>query len=506
MSGVDVIPDGSKRPRRQKHAVSAPTITAETQSLLASLSERHRKTKRGFKFDSLTIGERKEFYEETTDYVLKCPEARNLTSFQAASRVALRYNIIIADHDRGRIKATVCNRLKVAMLSGQYANDIPSEAATADIANGQQERGEKLGARERDVDDDKLPSSKVQRTFKGASNRIEYKDILKEEALAAALRLTSKQSSGEPSTISLNKVFKDMRLSLAAKGIEVSKSTCRTHVKTALANNWSPADASEDPAQEDLAPAPIPLSPMPENIQEAIDFINKGGMRYDDGQVTYEQVVANNIRLQESSRLVVEYFTARAEKPKADKTITITKTMLDLYGSAAGEVDSRMEQARNEENQTEKAVEAVRNEESKQKNALLIAAGVIRGAELLQALELHGERLFSTLTLPDMQALLTNSDPHGNVTKVENITEGMLRIRALASVKAALSRCVLAVAVGDPPSIPYVESSPAANDFQPPPPFLSFEADIDAIPSPFRSFGSPGTVRYPFCPVDPEAP
>ena len=72
---------------------------------------------------------------------------------------------------------------------------------------------------------------------------------------------------------------------------------------------------------------------------------------------------------------------------------------------------------------------------------------------MLRELEVHGERLFSKLTIPDLQALLTNAEPQGNVTKPKNKTEGMARVRALEYVKAALNRSVLAVSVGDPAPI-----------------------------------------------------
>jgi hypothetical protein len=62
MSGVDVVPGGSKRPRRKllvPEPTATDTIQYSDQSLLASLSARHRITKSGLQFNKLTIGERK---------------------------------------------------------------------------------------------------------------------------------------------------------------------------------------------------------------------------------------------------------------------------------------------------------------------------------------------------------------------------------------------------------------------------------------------------------------
>ncbi len=67
----------------------------------------------------------------------------------------------------------------------------------------------------------------------------------------------------------------------------------------------------------------------------------------------------------------------------------------------------------------------------------------------------------------------------------------MARVRALASVKATLSRSVLAVAFGDPTPIQTTIPVLAA-DFQPQPPSLYFEDFFNGLRSSFGSFGSSG--------------
>ncbi len=81
--------------------------------MLASLSERHRITKVGLKFADLTNKEMKQFYKEAVDHVVNCSTA-NLTAFEATMRVAMLYNIVVADCDRGRIKTIVNSRLVAA--------------------------------------------------------------------------------------------------------------------------------------------------------------------------------------------------------------------------------------------------------------------------------------------------------------------------------------------------------------------------------------------------------
>jgi len=117
MSGVDDAHDGLTRPRRAM-IVSPSSTTIENfrnvePSILASFSDRHRQTKGGIKFTSLNITERKEFYARVVDHVFNCPTTI-LTLFEATYRVAVSYNIVIADCDRIRIKASVNNHLKVA--------------------------------------------------------------------------------------------------------------------------------------------------------------------------------------------------------------------------------------------------------------------------------------------------------------------------------------------------------------------------------------------------------
>ncbi len=102
----------------RERAVSAP-ITAGTlpnadQSILTSLSAKHRITMGGgFKFNKLSFTEVKQLYQEAVDHVLKC-QTRNLAATEASSRVALTYNIVIEVCDRNTIKSSVNARLKAA--------------------------------------------------------------------------------------------------------------------------------------------------------------------------------------------------------------------------------------------------------------------------------------------------------------------------------------------------------------------------------------------------------
>ncbi len=110
-------------------------------------------------------------------------------------------------------------------------------------------------------------------------------------------------------------------------------------------------------------------------------------------QISYEELVAYYLLLRESSNVVADYASARAEKPKADKTRITAKSMFGLKGSATREEGRSLARERHEQNQAEKTGKSAK-EDAKMKKALEVAAGVTRGAKLLRELEVHGERLF----------------------------------------------------------------------------------------------------------------
>jgi len=107
--GGAVIPSVSDRLRRERpvsYETSADTMHTADESLLTSLCDMHRITKAGVKFNQLSYAERKQFYKEAVDRVLNCPTG-NLTAFDGACRIAMMYDIVIADCDRGNMKSTI---------------------------------------------------------------------------------------------------------------------------------------------------------------------------------------------------------------------------------------------------------------------------------------------------------------------------------------------------------------------------------------------------------------
>ena len=67
-------------------------------------------------------------------------------------------------------------------------------------------------------------------------------------------------------------------------------------------------------------------------------------------------------------------------------------------------------------------------------------------------MEQKGEAELYRLKVDDLVTVLTHADPRENLSKPKNKAEGLERVRALAFVKAALERHVLAVAAASAPS------------------------------------------------------
>jgi hypothetical protein len=238
-----------------------------------------------------------------------------------------------------------------------------------------------------------------------------------------------------------------------------------------------------------------------------MDYVNK---KHEIGQLTQEQLLAHLIRLQESSSIVTEFAAARAEKPKADKQRITAKDLYGKKGSATGPESRRILAVRHADTQAEKEGKAARNEERYQAKALKVAREVTKGGELLKAIELFGNPKLKSLTLPDLQALLTNADPQGNETKPKNKTEALLRVTALSSVQAALSRRALAVAAGVDqcplPDAPSTATAAAPAILTPQQHFLPSEEDIVGFRLSYGSFASSGAVELPLDHVGSDAP
>ena len=262
----------------------------------------------------------------------------------------------------------------------------------------------------------------------------------------------------------------------------------------------SGAAASPTPAsgtEQTSAMPPANVGPVPDRVKEAKDYIENSSFTWDDQQkLSFDQVLAHNLRLQEASKVVAEWVASIPQKKPSSTRIT-AKTLFGLKGSATGEEGRAMARKKADEAQAEKMSKAAKQEQAKQKKALEVAALVTKGAHLLQVLEEKGPSHVSgaTLSVADILALLTHADPQGNIIKPKKKDEGVQRVRALGSVQAALTRHAAAAAAAA------VAAAAAA-----PPPQPSFPPSGTAMEFSRPSIGSTGSSDASQPPVVPMGP
>ena len=121
-------------------------------------------------------------------------------------------------------------------------------------------------------------------------------------------------------------------------------------------------------AHEDLAAAPLAIGDITERVQEAMNNIKAIKLKFDDAQLTVEQMDALSIRLQESLHIVADFRAANAEKPKANKSRITAKIMFGLKGSATREERRRLAQQKNVDIMADKAGKAERKETANTSN------------------------------------------------------------------------------------------------------------------------------------------
>ena len=214
-------------------------------------------------------------------------------------------------------------------------------------------------------------------------------------------------------------------------------------------------------------------------------------------ELSAEQLVAQNLRLVEASKNLVQWMDTAAPDPKPDKMRITACTMYGLKGSATGDEGRKMAKDRHEANMAEKSAKADRKEQKAEKKAAEVAALVTRGAAVLKELSQNGPGRVSSLTVSDILALLTNADPQGNITKPKNKAEGLQRVRALRSVQTALSRHAASAAPPPPPA-----PAPAA----PPAPGTAQEVYLEGNRPSFGSVGSSGGNQQPGASAAPIGP
>ena len=173
--------------------------------------------------------------------------------------------------------------------------------------------------------------------------------------------------------------------------------------------------------------------------------------------------------------------------------------MYGLKGSATGDEGRKLAKERHEANMAEKSAKADKKEQKAEKKAAEVPALVTRDEAVLKEVRHKGlVRLDSkNINNPDIVALSTHADPLGNISKPKNKAEGLQMVRALLSVRTALSRHAASAAPPPPPP-----PAPAA----PPAPETAQEVDVEGNRPSLGSVGSSGGNQQPGASAAPIGP
>jgi hypothetical protein len=121
------------------------------------------------------------------------------------------------------------------------------------------------------------------------------------------------------------------------------------------------ADSSLDDRDDDHVPEDPKASSrhhafgvVTERVQDAMSFIVAPAppIRLDEAPLNYDQMVARNLRLEDTCKV---FLASSAEIPKIDKSKITAKIMSSLYGSAIREQGRSLARTRKKEQQDEKA-------------------------------------------------------------------------------------------------------------------------------------------------------
>jgi hypothetical protein len=111
------------------------------------------------------------------------------------------------------------------------------------------------------------------------------------------------------------------------------------HIAIPAINSSSPAANPLDPegAAEDPSPAAAPSFHLTAPVAEAVTFVTEDKLPTSEGPISFEELLASYIRLQESSKTMANFLKYSVEKPKEPEKQRMTaRTIHGKRGSATG--------------------------------------------------------------------------------------------------------------------------------------------------------------------------
>ena len=129
MSGADIIPSVSDRPRRSVHLPNENDLHSPDVEIVSPLDEfahLFRATRNGHPFASLALKYRSELYDRAADVWLR-NKSTGFTYLMAAEQIAHLYNITFADCDRSKIKMAISKRVQAKKQYQNVVGDLIDE-------------------------------------------------------------------------------------------------------------------------------------------------------------------------------------------------------------------------------------------------------------------------------------------------------------------------------------------------------------------------------------------
>jgi len=215
-------------------------------SPLDDFLSRHRVCKALIPFSDLHAIYRKYFYGRAANYYIEFGGGI-VTYIFAAEEIARQFRLAIVACDRPAVHQSVRNRvlgkqerLNVMVILVDDADVVEVAEVASSGSKTNVNRVGKCGRKRKE--DGALPSNKLKKPSHGAASFLRHQELCKTEATVTSLLMRDEGLSN-------NAAGKSMQEALMESGVSLHASTCREHVKRALANGCIGLDPQRNGCQ-----------------------------------------------------------------------------------------------------------------------------------------------------------------------------------------------------------------------------------------------------------------
>ncbi len=204
---------------------------------------RHRSCKSLIPFSHLHVSCRKNFYGKAANYYMEF-RGGIVTYIFAAEEVARQFRITIATCERSAVHHSVRNRVLAKQDRLIVMANLDDNAEVVEVAScGSKTNINRVGkCGQKRKEDGALPSNKLKKPTHGADSFLRYQKLCRTEATSSSLLMRAEG-------LSHRVAGKSMAAALMENGVSFHPSTCREHVKRALANGCIGLDPQRNGGQ-----------------------------------------------------------------------------------------------------------------------------------------------------------------------------------------------------------------------------------------------------------------